>query len=123
MPPEPPEDIDLSHFEPEAPATQPAPRPIVDLDAGQGFGEITIALKAPFKLAGTEYSAFTMRVPTGGEVSAALAGKDPGGEIEALTESLCNLPAGALKRIYSADRTKAITTLGELLAGVLPSGT
>ncbi|MBG0809839.1 phage tail assembly protein [Methylosinus sp. H3A] len=43
--------------------------PIVDFDAGGNWGGETIVLDHPFKLKGVTYSAVTMRIPTGLDIT------------------------------------------------------
>jgi len=51
--------------------------PIVDFDAGGNWGGETIVLKHPFKLKGVTYSAVTMRIPTGLDITRFYAAQRP----------------------------------------------
>ena len=96
-------------------------RPLVDLDAGEGFGFSLIPLRKPFKISGVVFESLRMAEPTGGDVVNALKGEKPIEEFDALAEVLCGLPPGTLKRIAAVDRKAALKRLGELLADA-PSG-
>lgn len=94
-----------------AAAEAPAPH-----DASAGWGSEAFDLVHPFRFAGMIYAALKIRVPSGADIEAYLAGADT--SLRALALRLCDADEKIMAAMHGADYARLLKTVGEFIAGL-----
>lgn len=91
-------------------------RPLVDLDAGEGFGFETIELMRPFKYKGVEYRSVTLRWVSAGDIERVNDIKDEKARIDAQTQLMLGLSEDVIAQFYTRDAREVRERVGEQFA-------
>lgn len=84
-------------------------------DASKGWGLEDFPLKHPFRFAGVEFSKFSFRVPTGGDIDAYLNATDRG--LRSFATRIVDADPKVLDAMHGGDYARLLKTVGEFVAG------
>lgn len=95
------------------------PDPVMDLDAGDGWGSKNIVLMHPFKLKGVVYTAIDVRCPTGLDLTRYYSDKKGTGIVDAAIQLSSAAGAPINRVVFAAMRSDDAQTLVEAATSFL----
>ena len=84
-------------------------------DVSKGWGVEEFPLRHPFRFAGVEYRALSIRTPTGYDIDAFVRGKEA--TVRGLAQQLVDADAKVLDAMHGADYARLMSQLGKFVAG------